>query len=271
MCKKIIPILTILAVFSLNALVHAEELIRYNGSSTIMKAIMYDAADSFKKKKDVTFDLKGKSTGYGIQKLLAGECEIAGGGRALKSEELAKGLVETKAFLDAYAFIVNKSNPFNKVSSEQLTAIMKGEIINWDDLGGPAGKKIIILSPPEKAAHYKNAKKLIGFDKLPANSMMVDMTPNILKKVQSFPVAIGWLSAANVIGNKNVKMLQIIHNGEEIAINQSNLASGKYPYQQTMYFYTMGEPAGKVRDFINFMKGAEGQAIITNAGFYLPE
>lgn len=271
MWRKIVTICTMLAVFGWGASVQAQDSLRYNGSSTILKAVMYDSAKIFKKETGVTFDLKGKSTGFGIKKLLAGDCDIAGGGRPLKKEELAKGLVETKAFLDAYAFIVNKSNPIDTLSSEQIAGIMKGEIVKWDDLGGPAGKKIVILSPPEKSAHYKNARKIIGFDKLPAHSMMADMTPNVAKKVKSFPVALGWLSSATVIGKKDVKMVQIIHNGEEVAVNQANVSSGKYPYQQTMYFYTMGEPAGKVKDFIDFMQGAQGQAIISNAGFFLAE
>ncbi len=271
MSRKIVTIFTILAIFSWNALAQAQESLRYNGSSTILKAVMYDAAKVFKEEKGVKFDLKGKSTGFGIKKLLAGECDIAGGGRALKKEELEKGLVETKAFLDAYAFIVNKSNPLNSLSSDKIAEIMTGKIVKWDDLDGPTGKKIVILSPPENSAHYKNAKKIIGFDKLPSHSMMADMTPNVSKKVQSFPVAIGWLSSASVVGKTEVKVLQIVHNGEEIPINQANLASGKYPYQQTMYFYTMGEPAGKVKDFIDFIKDAKGQTIITNAGFFLAE
>ncbi|MCB2184278.1 MAG: PstS family phosphate ABC transporter substrate-binding protein [Desulfobulbaceae bacterium] len=271
MSRKTVAILTIFAIVCWHTLAQAQDAIRYNGSSTILKAVMYDAAKIFKEEKGVVFDLKGKSTGFGIKKLLAGECDVAGGGRPLSTEEQGKGLVETKAFLDAYAFIVNNSNPVNSITSEQLTGILKGQIVKWDDLNGPAGKKIVILSPPEKSAHYKNTKKIIGFDALPANSMMVDMTPNVLKKVQSFPVAIGWLSAANVNGNKDVKLLQVIHNAEEVAINQSNVLSGKYPYQQTMYFYTKGEPTGSVKEFIDFMKGPKGQTIITSAGFFLAE
>jgi len=271
MSRRIVVILVIVAICGWSTMVQAQDSLSYNGSSTILKAVMYDAAKVFKKEQGVIFDLKGESTGFGIKKLLAGECDIAGGGRPLKDDERAKGLVETKAFLDAYAFIVNTSNPVTSITSGQIAEVMAGKIVAWDDLGGPAGKKIMILSPPEKSAHYKNAKKIIGFDKLPANSMMVDMTPNVSKKVKSFPVAIGWLSSANVVGSKDVKMLQIVHNGESVAVNQANLSSGKYPYQQTMYFYTMGEPSGKVKDFIDFIKGAQGQEIVTKAGFFLAE
>ncbi len=271
MTRKTVTLFTTLVIFSWCTLAQAQESLRYNGSSTILKAVMYDASKIYKKEKGVAFDLKGKNTGFGIKKLLAGECDIAGGGRALKKAEREKGLVETKVFLDAYAFIVNKSNPVTGITSEQITDILTGKIVNWDDLDGPAGKKILILSPPEKSAHYKNAKKIIGFDKLPAHSMMADMTPNVAKKVKTFPVAIGWLSSANVLGKKSVTILKISHNGSVVDINQENLASGKYPYQQTMYFYTMGTPTGKVKDFINFIKGADGQTIIKKAGFFLAE
>ncbi len=270
MKNTIITIFTFFAVVGLLNPAYAEDNIRYNGSSTILKAVMHKASSTFKGQTGVKFDLKGKSTGFGIKKLLAGECDIAGGGRPLKGDEKAKGLAETKVFLDAYAFIVHKSNPINKISSEQITGILNGSISTWDELGGLAGKKIIILSPPEASAHYKNAKKIIGFAELPKNSMKVDMTPNVYKKVKSFPAAIGWLSRANVLKAKDIKILDIEHNGASVPMNQDNLSSGNYPYQQSMYFFTKGEPGGNVKKFIDFVKGDEGQKIITEAGFFLP-
>ncbi len=269
MNKKWVVAITVLVTFASVAFSEAQETIRYNGSSTILKAIMSQAATAFEAQEGIKFDLKGKHTGFGIKKLLADECDIAGGGRPLKEDEKKKGLVETKLFMDTAAFIVHQSNPLTKIDSAQLTGVLKGSLNHWDDIGGPEGKKIIIISPPLASMHYKNVKKFIGFDALPKNSMTVDVPPNVYKKVKSFPVSIGWLSHANVANKKDVKTLDIVIDGEAVTINQANVTSGKYPYQQTMYFYTKGNPEGNVKKFIEFMQADSGNAIITEAGFFL--
>jgi len=260
-------LLTLMIVWIASA--NAQDVIRYNGSSTILKAIMYQSSKAFAKQEGIKFDLKGKSTGFGIKKLLAGECDIAGGGRPLKKEEKQKGLVETKVFMDAVAFIVHKSNPVKEITSGQIKDIMLGKLVSWDKMGGPKGKKIIILSPPADSSHFKSLKKSAGFEKLPKNSMSIDMTPNVYKKVKAFPVSIGWLSYSTVKGKKDIKILDVIHSGAKVAISQENISSGKYPYHKTMFFYTKGEPTGSVKKFIEFIQGKKGETIIVKAGFFL--
>ena len=261
--------LTLLVVFCSVTFAEAQETIRYNGSSTILKAIMKKAATTFEAQEGITFDLKGKHTAFGIAKLLAGECDIAGGGRPLKDDEKKKGLVETKLFLDTCAFIVHPSNPITKIDLTQIRDILKGSLHQWGEIGGPEGKKIIIISPPTKAIHYKNMQKTIGFDKLPKNSITVEVPPHVYSKVKSFPVSIGWLSHANVANKKDIKILDIVLDGEPVSINQENVSSGKCVYQQPMYFYTKGAPTGNVKKFIEFMQSKSGDAIITEAGFFL--
>lgn len=256
------------SLFLIPAITNAQEIIRYNGSSTILKAIMYEAAKEFKSQEGILFDLKGNNTTYGIQKLLEGKCDIAGGGRPLNELEKEKGLVETKVFLDAYAFIIHKSNPVKEITSVQISDILKGKLNRWNDLGGPKDKNIFIVSPPEKSMHYKNAKKIIGFKELPQNSMKADMAPHVYKKVKSFPLSFGWLSYANVTGTDNVKILKVIKDENEAEITQADLISGRYPYQQTMFLYTMGQPQGNNKKFINFLKSNKGRAIIKQAGFF---
>lgn len=247
---------------------YASNKIRYNGSSTILKGVMYKASTQFKKSQGVSFDLKGKSTGYGIKKLINGECDIAGGGRPLKSDEKAKGLIETKLFLDAHAFIVNKSNTVKELSTNQIKAVLSGKVSTWDQLGGAAGKKVVIVSPPLNSAHYKVAQKIIGFKALPKNAIKSDTTPKVYGKIKKFPVGIGWLSNASLKGKKTVRTLSINNKGKSVSISQSTLENGQYPYKQTMYFYTMGQPKGDIKKFIDYMKGSKGAAIIKQAGFY---
>ncbi|OQX13688.1 MAG: hypothetical protein BWK80_42605 [Desulfobacteraceae bacterium IS3] len=254
-------------VFSVNS--YSQEMIKVNGSAVLGKLLMPKAAEEFEKLEKVKFDLKYKTTGYGIEKLLAHECDVAAGARPLELSEKEKGLVETEICLDGYAFIVHESNPVKKIASEQIADIFKGKITSWDELGGFPGKKITIISPPIDAAYYVTAKKLIGFDTLPEGAIQVEMTTMVYETVKSHPLSIGLVSYADIMDKKDVNILDILHKGKHAKITQTHVYFGTYPYSQGMYLFTVGEPTGNVKKFIAFFKSKEGKRVIMDAGFFL--
>lgn len=271
MSKRIVTlaIICLSTVWSISAM--AQEVVRYNGSGVMLRAIMYRAATEFKEKEGIDLDLQGKDTIYGLNKLLAGEADITGGGRALKPEERAKGLVEKKLFLDARAIITNKRVPVDTLGSNQISDILLGKTRNWNELSGLKYSKIVVVSPNPTSAHYKNQKKIIGFKELPKGTIFCERTPDVFLQVRdNARNTIGFLSNSNIKEDENVKILTIKVNGEPVPINQDNVASGKYPYVQSMYFYTMGEPKGNTKKFLDFMASEQGLKIITDAGFFLP-
>jgi len=270
--KNVIISLSIIALTMLYSIsAFAEETVRYNGSGVMLRAIMYRAATEFKEKEGISLDLKGKDTIYGLNKLLAGEADITGGGRALKPEEKAKGLIQRKLFLDARAFIVNSRNPVETLASTQISDILLGKIRNWNKVTELKYSKLVIVSPNPTSAHYKNQKKIIGFDKLPKGTIHCERTPDVFLQVKkNARNTIGFLSYSNVKKDDDVKVVTITANDEPVPINQANVAAGKYPYVQSMYFYTLGEPKGKTKKFLEFMESEQGLKIITDAGFFLP-
>jgi phosphate transport system substrate-binding protein len=250
----------------------ASEILRYHGSGVMLRAIMQRAASEFKEKEGIEIDLKGKDTIFGLEQLLSGQADITGGGRALKSDEIAKGLVEKKLFLDARAFIVNRNVPIDALSTEQIADILLGKINNWNQISDIKFRKLVIVSPNMTSAHYKNQKKIIGFDTLPKGTIFCERTPDVFYRINQLNKnKIGFLSNSNVAQDKDVKIITIMKNGQAVPINQENVASGSYPYVQSMYFYTLGQPKNNTKKFIEFMESNQGQAIITDAGFFLPE
>lgn len=257
----------LLLVFSANS--HAQDMIKINGSAVLGKLLMPKAAAEFEKTEKVKFDLKYKTTGYGIEKLLDRGCDVAAGARPLEPSEKEKGLIETEICLDGYAFIVHESNPMKKIASEQIADIFKGKIISWDEVGGPPGKKITIVSPPTDAAYYVTAKKLIGFDTLPDEAIRVEMTTMVYETVKAHPLSIGLVSYADIMDKKDAKILDILHKGKHAKIIQTHVYFGNYPYSQGMYLFTLGQPRENVKKFIEFFKSKEGKRIIMEAGFFL--
>jgi len=69
----------------------------------------------------------------GIQGVIDGTCDIGMSSRHLKDSEKAV-LDQHTIALDGIAIVVNKNNPINNLSSEQVKAVFKGEITRWREL-----------------------------------------------------------------------------------------------------------------------------------------
>ena len=82
----------------------------------------------------------------------------------------AAGLFRKNIVEDGYSVVVNPSNPVSQLSAQQLKQIFDEDITNWEELGGPDEKIVIlrlsdlerIYSSEELGAQYEHAAACIG-------------------------------------------------------------------------------------------------------------
>jgi len=69
---------------------------------------------------------------------------------------------------------------------------------------------------------------------------------------------------------KGVRALPVRKDAASPAVAPSleNVVSGSYPISRFLYFYTIGEPEGAVKQFIDWTRGEEGQKICAEVGYY---
>ena len=116
--------------------------IQNKGSDTLVNLALAWAERYQAEHPDVQISVTGGGSGTGIAALMNGTVDIANASRRIKSEEIAEA--EKNGFTpwelvvanDAIAVIVNPSNPVSELTLEQVSAIYKGEIDNWAELGG---------------------------------------------------------------------------------------------------------------------------------------
>lgn len=262
--KVTVGIIAIFFLIATSAI--AAETIRYNGSSTLLMTVIKPLSDAFTKKTGVTFNLKGKTTWYGLDKLIAGECDICGAGSNKIDKYQAKvgGALKVYKFAqEGIAIAVNSMNPIENISMSQLADIMTGKITDWDAVDWAQGKKIFVISCAKGTSHYKTfSKKVLNGVPFKTRTVYAKINPLVPKQIARFPGTIGYVGLGLVQGKTGVKIISL----DGYMPTQKSVDSGEYPLRKSYFLITNGKPTGKVKEFIEFCMSPEGQNIIATAG-----
>lgn len=83
---------------------------------------------------DADIEIQTSDSTTGMNDAAAGTCDIGMASRELKDEEVAAGLTNTVIANDGIAVIVNKENPLNNLTKDQVMNIYTGNVTIWDDI-----------------------------------------------------------------------------------------------------------------------------------------
>jgi phosphate transport system substrate-binding protein len=104
---------------------------------------------------------------------------------------------------------------------------------------------------------------VMGEALIKSDAILLPFNGAIITAVSSTPQAIGFISFGYI--KDSIKTLAI----DGVAATVENAKNGNYPIIRPLYFLTKNQPAGLVKDFIDFCLGPEGQAIVAGEG-YIP-
>ena len=185
--------------------------------------------------------------------------------RDLKAPE--KGTVETISIGTSGTGVgVNATNTVKALSKDQVAKIFTGQITDWKDVGGAAGKIRVLLREPESSTRSAFESYFFGSTKptYAKDAIEVFQIDETLKAIGSFKDSIGMMTMnASSFNSTDVKLLSI----DNVAATRENLANGTYPIRRPLFFVynTDGsklKPA--VKAFIAWVKGPDGQKIIAS-------
>ena len=179
----------------------------------------------------VTYDPTG--SGAGIEAASNGSADIGLASRALKDEEKAGGLTETVVALDGIAVIVNAGSKVEDLSVEQIAKIFTGEITDWSEVGGEAGKISCIGREAgsgtrdgfESITDTKDACKL---------DQELTSTGGVIEAVAGNVNAIGYASLSAVEGKDTVKAVTV----GGVACTEETVLDGSYAIQRPFVLVT---------------------------------
>ena len=257
-----------------------------DGSDTMVNLSQAWAEAYHKKRPDISVQVSGGGSGVGINSLISGNVQLANASRQMSKSEKDKakannGGKEAKEHIvgiDALAVYVHKDNPLDTISIEELAEIYGegGQITKWSQLGvqNPKGDEIVRVSRQNSSGTYAYFREhVLGHA---ANGKPRDYRGNMLQQsgskdvvalVSSSPTAIGYSG----MGYKTpgVKWLKVSKKKGETGITPSPDAArdGTYPISRPLFVYTMGEPTGAAKEFLNWCASPEGQKIVEAVGY----
>lgn len=207
----------------------------------------------------VTYDPTG--SGAGIEAASNGSADIGLASRVLKDEEKAGGLTETVVALDGIAVIVNADSKVEDLSVEQIAKIFTGEITDWSEVGGEAGK-ISCIGREAGSGTRDGFESITDTKDACQYRQELTSTGDVITTVSQNPNAIGYASLAAI--KDSVKALTV--NG--VAPTEATVKDGTYLVQRPFVLVTkegvaLSETAQK---FFDFATSADAASIISAAG-----
>lgn len=227
--------------------------------STAFQPFAEKLADDFMaKRQDVNVTVQGGGSAMGIQSALSGAADI-GMADMVELPADAAGLSRVVAARDGIALVVNPANAVSNLTLTQVRGLFDGTVANWKEVGG-ADKPVTVVSREAGSGTRSSFEQIVGDVHLTKNAIVQDSNGTIRETVANDPNALGYLSHGLL--NEKIKAVKV--DGADCTTEA--IMAGRYKLVRPMFLLTKGAPAGAVRDFLDYVQSAEGQATIRNNG-----
>jgi len=273
------PLLTACDASQADAASGAQAAIENKGSDTMVNLALAWAEAYQSQQPDVRLSVTGGGSGTGIAALINGTVDIANASRAIKAEERQKaeanGIepVEFVVARDAIAIVVNPANPVNQLSLPQLSAIYRGEITNWREVGGEDRPIVLLSRETNSGTHVFFLEHIVRLgekdnkDLFSPDTLLMPSSEGISTEVRQNPNAIGYDGLGYVTPDMKTVAVAATDDGPYVLPTIATVNDQSYPIARDLYMYTRGEPAGAIKEYIDWVLSPEAQRIVAQLGF----
>lgn len=253
--------------------------IENKGSDTIVNLALAWAETYQTIDPDLRISVTGGGSGTGIASMINGTVNIANASRPIKQDEIdqarANGFdpMEHVIAKDAIAVIVNPNNPISQLTLKQISDIYSGAINNWSEVGGDDRPIVRLSRETNSGTHVyfletvlrmglKDDKTLFSRD-----TLLLPSSEGIINEIRSNPNAIGYDGLGYV--PDDLKMIAISIDGASAYVLPSidSVNDKTYAISRDLYMYTLNEPEGEVKKYLEWILTDEAQLIVAELGF----
>jgi len=267
-------LLTALLTTAIALPLFAAKPVTIKGSDTMVIMNARLAETFMSKMPGTTIQVTGGGSGVGIAALINGTPDIAASSRPIKTSEIDKLKARFATVGHSYpiardglSVYLNISNPVKELTLAQIRDIYTGRITNWKQVGGK-DMQIILYARESSSGTYTYFKDnvLMGKDYSP-RAQTLQGTSAVVNAVANDANGIGFGGAAYA---KGIRFAAVKKDDKSPAVLPSleTVRGGQYPISRYLYLYTRVKPSKDMKSFIDWAIGPEGQAIVTQVGYF---
>ena len=254
--------------------------IENKGSDTIVNLALAWAEAYQNSHPNIRISVTGGGSGTGIAALINNTVDIANASRQIKDEEINNANqngVEPLEFViarDAIAVIVNKTNPIERLTLQQVSDIYSGRIHNWLEVGGEDRPIVKLSRETNSGTHVYFLEQVLRLGEkendtlFSPDTLLLPSSEGIMSEVRQNPNAIGYDGLGYVTDEVKVIAIAKTPDSRYILPSVATVNNGEYPIARDLYMYTNGEPTGEVAVYLDWIiNSEEAQKIVSDLGF----
>jgi phosphate transport system substrate-binding protein len=256
--------------------------IQMRGSDSLVNVALGWAEEYEKVAPDVEVEVSGGGSAAGIAALIQGAVDIANASGPMRPSETEAAIAHnpgrapraTVVGVDALAIYVHKENPLEEITLDQLRRIYAedGDVTRWSQLGvslaGVRKDSIVLVSRQSNSGTYEFFREHVLANKdFRLGSRELNGSKDIVALVGVTRAAIGFGGMG--YATPEVKTLKVSpwSGAPAIAPTVESASSHSYPLARPLLLYTLGEPQGAVRDYIDWILSDAGQRVVEASGY----
>ncbi len=270
---KKLAIIAVLLGFIGFAFTAAPERITVKGSDTMVILAQKWAEVYMKSNSNAAIQVTGGGSGVGISALINGATDIANASRKMKPTEKEKLKaryntlgVEVACAKDGITIYLHPSNKVKELTVEQLGKIFRGEIKNWNEVGG-ADAQIKLYGRENSSGTYVFFQENVVMGDYAANCQTLPGTAAVVNAVKKDVNAIGYGGAAYAEGIEICKVKKDA-NSPAYEASAETIAKNQYPITRYLFMYLRNRPTGEMKKYIDWILSPEGQKLVVEMGYF---
>jgi len=259
----------------------ARTVIQNKGSDTMVNVAQVWAEEYRKVAPDVEVEVSGGGSGVGIAALMRGAVDVANASRDLKPAEAEQAQKNTgkkpvgfTVGFDALAVYVHEDNPLSEITLEQLTDLYAegGKTTRWSELGveipGVSDDTIVRVSRQSSSGTYEFFREhALGNRDFRMGSRDLNGSKEVVELVGGTLTAIGYSGMG--YATPAVKTVRVTSKpgSPSVAPTVAAVHDKTYPLARSLHLYTLGEPQGAVKQYIDWILSDAGQKVVEDSGY----
>ena len=237
------------------------------------KDTRYTPLDSDEVNRDALITCTKTNRAY--ERLIEGDADIIFVAQP-SDEELAQAAEKGVEFdmipigKEAFVFIVNRDNPLDNITVDEIKGVYSGSITDWSQLGVDGVGPIVAYQRPKNSGSQTALEALMGNTPLteaPQGVVAWDMG-DIVDTVEyrNLPNAIGYsfrFFCTDMMGS-DVKLLAV----DGVEPTEPNIRNGSYPITSTVYAIRLKDNDNpNVLALLDWIKSTQGMELVEKSGY----